>query len=89
MYKPESESIRVLVVDDDAALAELTATFLRRHDVAAKTATSAEAGLRRLGIAPDSNEAPAGSGTDPEARGTKQRRVRVDSSHRGRRAGPL
>ncbi|MFB6171296.1 MAG: PAS domain S-box protein [Haloarculaceae archaeon] len=43
-------SVRVLVVDDDPDFADLTATFLQRHDAAieVETATSAEEGLARL-----------------------------------------
>jgi len=45
-----TERIRVLLVDDDADLAEVTGTFLERHDerIAVETAPDATVGLERL-----------------------------------------
>ena len=49
-----SESIRVLHVDDDPDVADLTATFLERHDgrIDVETAHSADEGLERLAESP-------------------------------------
>jgi PAS domain S-box-containing protein len=47
---PETDTIRVLHVDDDAAFADLAATFIEREDerFSVEVATSAEEGLDRL-----------------------------------------